>query len=151
MKAMVAGATLVSASLAAAAMAQSLAIQPGMWEIVSTTTAVDMPSAPPAVANMMRGKAMTIKHCITPQEAAEGPQAAMKKNKACTVSYHTGPGGRFSSEMVCRQDGGTMNATSSGTASATAFTSTTRMVMSGGMAMTMTSTASGHRIGNCKG
>ena len=137
--------------LAAGAFAQSLGIQPGQWEIVSTTTAAEMPGAPAGVADMMRGRSITVRHCITPREAAEGPQAAMKKNNSCRVSYHVGAGGRFTSEMSCAEGGGTMTANSAGTVNATSFSSTTRMVMAGAAAMTITSTATGRKGGECKG
>ena len=146
-----AAAVATACFLSTVAVAQVLSMQPGQWEIVSTTTAVDMPGAPPAVANMMRGRAMTIKHCVTPQEVAEGPQAAMKHNKSCKVSFHTEGGGRFTSEMVCEQGGGAVNAATSGTMTATSFASTSRVIMSGAQAMTITSTATGRKVGECKG
>jgi hypothetical protein len=143
-------ALFTASMVSAAALAQALSMQPGQWEIVTTTTAAEMPGAPPAVANMMRGRSMTIKRCVTPQEVAEGPQATMKRDKSCKVGFHTGVGGRFTSEMMCQQAGSTARATSSGTMTPTSFSSTSRMVMSGAQAMTITSTATGRRVGACK-
>ena len=144
-----AAALFMASMVSAAAVAQMLSMQPGEWEIVTTTTAADMPGAPPAVAKMMRGRSMTIKRCVTPQEVADGPQAAMKRDKSCKVSFHTGIGGRFTSDMVCQQAGSSVKASSSGTMTPTSFASTSRMVMSGAQAMTITSTATGHKIGAC--
>ena len=54
---------LVSAGLflgsATIALAQSAVIQPGQWEMVSTTKSVEMPSAPPQVTRMMEGRSST--------------------------------------------------------------------------------------------
>ena len=147
-----AAALAAAMSVAGAAYAQRMAMLPGQWEIVSTTTAVEMPNAPPAAANMMRGRTMTIKHCITPQQIAEGPQAAMKNNKSCTINYHAGAAGRFTSEMVCKQDsGGTATATSSGVMGPTSFSSSSKMAFTGAQPMTVSSTATGRRVGDCKG
>ena len=139
------------AGAAAVAWAQMPGMQPGQWEIAQTTTAIDMPGAPPAIANMMKGRTVTIKHCVTPQEVAEGPQGAMKRAKGCTINYRAGPGGTYTSQMVCRQGASTTTASSSGRMTGTSFTGTTRLVTTGGQAMTLTSTATGRRVGDCKG
>lgn len=134
----------------ALALAQSTSVQPGLWEMAATVNTVDMPSAPPMVARMMQGRTTTIRHCITPEEASRGPQEMLKTNKACTFTRYSLAGGRLSSEMVCRQGGGTMTATASGTYTPTSFSATGRSVVTGPATMTMTTTSTGHRVGDCK-
>lgn len=138
---------LAAAGLGAPALAQ---VTPGKWEIVTTVNSVDMPGAPPFVANMMKGKPIKVSHCLTPEEAARGPQDMMKARKECTFTRYSMAGGKLDSVMVCQQGGGTMTATSSGSFTPTSFTSSARTVMTGAQQMTMTATAVGTRVGDCK-
>ena len=134
-------------ALPAAAFAQ---VTPGKWEIVTTVTSVDMPGAPPFVAAMMKGKPIKVSHCLTPEEAARGPQDMMKSRKECTFTRYSMAGGKLDSVMVCQQGGGTMTATSTGSFTPTSFTSSGRTVMTGSQPMTLTATAVGTRVGDCK-
>ena len=144
-------AIVLAGAAATMAWAQGSGVQPGQWETKMTINTVDMPGAPPMVANMMRGRTTTINHCITPEQATKGPQEMMKNNKTCTFTRYSVTGGRLSSEMVCKQGGGTTTATSSGSYTSTSFNATGRIVTTGGpMPMTMTSTTVGHRLGDCK-
>jgi hypothetical protein len=131
--------------------AAAQAVQPGQWEIVTTVQSVEMPGAPPQVAAMMKGRPIRISQCISPADAAKGPQEMMKSSKQCRFTRYSMAGGRLSSEMVCDQDGGgAITATSTGTFTPTAFTATGRTVMTGAQGMTMTATTIGKRIGACK-
>ena len=138
---------LAALALPAAAFAQ---VTPGKWEIVTTVNSVDMPGAPPFVANMMKGKPIKVSHCLTPEEAARGPQEMMKARKECRFTRYSMAGGKLDSVMVCEQGGGTMTATSSGSFTSTGFTATGRSVMTGGAAMTVTTVSTGKRVGDCK-
>ncbi len=139
-------------ALAAALPAQAApGIQPGEWEIAVTINSVDMPSAPAGVANMMRGKTTTIRHCITPADAARGPQDMLKSDRSCSFTKYSMAAGRLSSEMTCVRRGMTLTASSSGTFTPVSFTATGRSVATGGMTMTTTSTTTGRRVGDCKG
>jgi hypothetical protein len=141
------GLTLIAAPLAA--YAQPAGIEPGQWEIAVTINAADMPSAPPAVAKMMVGRTTTIKHCITPEDAARGPQDLLKPGKSCTFTRYNMKGGKLDSEVVCQQGGSTVTAVSTGSFTPTGFTATGRSTTSGGMAMTVDSTSVGRRVGDC--
>ena len=132
---------------ASAVLAQ--AVQPGQWDIVTTVDSVDMPGAPPEVAAMMKGKPIRVSQCLTPEQAARGPQEMIKSNKDCHFTRYSMTGGRLDSEMVCQQHGTTMTATSSGTFTPTSFTTTGRTVMSGPERMTMSATTTGKRTGAC--
>lgn len=137
----------VAALVPAAAVAQ---VTPGQWEIAVTIDSVDMPGQPPMVANMMKGRTTKVKHCITPEEAARGPQDMMKANKACTFTRYSMVGGKLSSEMTCKTGEGVMTSVSSGSFTPTSFTTTGRTVQTGQMAMTMTSRSTGRLVGPCR-
>ena len=143
------GAGLVVVS--GAALAQAFAVQPGEWDIAATVNSVDMPGAPPGLTAAMIGKTKHISHCITPEEAARGPQDMMKSDKSCKFTRYSMVGGKLSSEMVCQQGGGTMTASSTGSFTSTTFTSSGRSVMKAGPStMTLTATTVGKRVGECK-
>ena len=133
--------------LAAPAIAQ---VTPGKWDIVTTINSVDMPGAPPFIANMMKGKPIKISHCLTAEEAARGPQEMMKSRKECRFTRYSMAGGKLDSVMVCEQGSNVTTATSTGSFTSTGFTSNARSVTTGNQPMTMTMTAVGTRTGDCK-
>ena len=143
-------AALAVAIGAGAALAQGAGVQPGRWEIAITINSVEMKGVPPGIAKMMIGKTTRVRHCITPEAAARGPQDLLKSDKSCVFTRYSMVGGRLDSAMSCRQGGGTMTAVSTGTFTPTGFTATGRSVSSGEMATTMTSTSVGRRIGDCR-
>ncbi len=132
------------------ALAAAQSVTPGKWEITTTVQSMEMPGAPPGIAAMMKGRPIRVTHCLTAEEAAKGPQEMMKSRKECQFTRYSMSGGKLSSEMVCRQGGGTMTATSTGSFSPTDFTTSGRSVMTGSQPMTLTATTVGHRIGDCK-
>jgi hypothetical protein len=129
-------------------------IQPGLWEIRSVVTAVDMPSAPPGVLDAMRGKPSVTRHCVSPEQAAIGPrQLFAQTDGKCSFKRFTMANGRIDTEMQCagRGGAGTMAAVTTGNFTPIGFRTTTKMVMKGahGM-MTVSATGTGQRIGLCK-
>ena len=143
-------AALAVAIGAGAALAQGAGVQPGRWEIAITINSVEMKGVPAGIAKIMIGKTTRVRHCITPEAAARGPQDQLKSDKSCVFTRYSMVGGRLDSAMSCRQGGGTMTAVNTGTFTPTGFTATGRSVTSGEMATTMTSTSVGRRIGNCR-
>ncbi|MGA1799382.1 DUF3617 domain-containing protein [Sphingomonas sp. 4RDLI-65] len=141
---------VIAATLPALALAQSSGVQPGLWEIAVTIDTVDMPGAPAFVANMMRGKTTKVKHCITPADAARGPQVLMQTNKSCVFDKYSMVGGKLASDMTCTSSGQVTRMTSTGSFTPTSYTSAGRSVVTGGMPMTMTSRSTGRLIGACK-
>lgn len=135
--------------ISGASLAQGLKMQPGMWEFTSTTKSAVMPGMPPAAAKAMAGRTMTIHHCITAAEAAQGPLAAMKKNPSCSIVSSMQPNGRFTSNMMCKGPQGNTTITSSGTATPVSFSSESRMSTAGAQSMTIVSSSTGRRIGEC--
>lgn len=135
-------------TLAAAAHAQ---VQPGQWESTVTVQSVDMPGAPPQVAAMMNGKTTRQTYCITPEQAAKGPQEMLKQSPSCRFTKYSMTGGVLSTAMTCSQNGGTMTVEANGKYSPTSFSVTSTAVMSGKMSMRMTSASNGRRLGPCAG
>ena len=125
-------------------------VTPGLWEIAVTINSADMPGAPAAIAKMMVGKTVTVKHCITPEDAARGPQDMLKSDKSCVFTKYSMAGGKLNSEMTCTRGGSTVTAVSSGSFTPTSFTATGRSTVSGQMPMTTNATTVGKRIGDCK-
>lgn len=139
----------VAAFLSSNAMAQ--VVQPGQWEMVSTATSVDMPGAPPQIAQMMKGRPTRISWCITPEEAKLGPRSLTKENKNCRYTRFDVRGNHIDMQMICNQPrGGTMTVTSSGSFTPVSFVSNGRSVVTGRQRMTITSHAEGRRVGECK-
>ena len=131
-------------------LAQAVSIQPGQWETTLKIQSMTMEGAPPQVAAMMRGHTTTVRSCLTAADAAKGPQELLKTNKSCSFTRYDMAGGRLSTEMVCRQGGSTTTATSTGSYTPTSMTAQSHVVGTGRMAMNMTSTVTGRRIGDCK-
>ena len=125
-------------------------VEPGQWEIAVTINSADMPGAPPAIAKMMVGRTTRIKHCITPEDAARGPQDMLKSDKNCIFTKYSMVGGKLNSEMTCTRGGTTTTAVSTGTFTPTSFTANGRSTVSGQMPVTMTATTVGKRVGDCK-
>lgn len=126
-------------------------IQPGQWQATSKVQSLDMPGAPPQVAKMMNGKTTNMSYCITPEQAAKGPQEMLKQNPSCHFTKYLMAGGRISTEMTCAQKGGTMTAQANGSYTPTSFSMTSNTVMTGKMSMKMTSSSTGRRVGPCTG
>ena len=145
-------ATLAALTLALppTAIAQPSGVKPGLWEIAVTINSMDSPSLPPAIAKMMIGKTVTVKHCITPADAAKGPQEMLKSGSGCVFNKYTMAAGRMNSEITCTSHGATTRTASSGTFTPESFTAQGRAVATGGAPMTTTSTSVGRRIGGCK-
>jgi hypothetical protein len=99
---------------------------------------------------MMKGKPIKISHCLTAEEAARGPQEMLKSAKQCHFTRYSMAGGKLDSAMVCEQGGSTTTTTSTGSFTPTSFTSNARSVTTGGQAATLTVTAAGTRVGDCK-
>ncbi len=132
-----------------AALAQAMGVVPGQWDIAITTTGMTMADMPPEIATSMIGRTIHVKHCITPAEAANGPQAMLRSDKSCTFGKYQVTGNRLHAEMSCKQPGGMMNSVSDGTFTPTGFRTTGKTVLTGDGAMTMSAMTVGTRTGAC--
>jgi len=141
--------TLLLCALAAPVAAQAQ-VQPGQWETTSTIHSVEMPGAPPQVAQMMKGKTTRTRYCVTPEQAAKGPQDMFKQNSSCRFTKFVMKGGTLATEMTCSQQGGAMTVRTNGSYTPTSYQAAATMVMSGQMGMRMSSSATGRLLGPCK-
>lgn len=116
---------------------------------------LDMPGAPPQMADMMsKMMSRTITYCLTEAEIEEGFQAitnrSTRDSEECEYERFNYTGGEIDAVMLCRVDGRDMRMEMSGTGSATSSDIT--MTMSGDFGMgdgSMTMRAQHQRIGDC--
>ena len=137
------------ALLAIAAAPPGPIIQPGKWENRVEVIDVQMKGAPPSVTAAMKGRPMVVTSCVTPQQAAAGPQAAMNADKSCRFVRYSAAGGKIASELLCTRPGGTMRVVSQGSYTPTSYAVSGTGVMTGRAAMTMRTRTTGRRLGGC--
>lgn len=133
-------------------------LKPGQWEGRFTVKDIDMANMPGAPADMKdRMKSMmsqtALKYCVTPEQAANpsGEMFAGQENKNCTYGGFEAKGGTVKGQVSCKSEGGTMNATMSGTYAPEQYAMDMDMKMEGGpsnMSMAMTARSEGKWIGD---
>ncbi len=145
-------ATALAIGMASGVAAAPPRILPGEWETSSSVQMQAMPNMPPQVAEMMRnrmGKPIVVRSCITPEEAARGPETRSpdSKCKLVNISYAAG---RMTSEMQCNHDGQVTRMKMQGSYSPTSYVMDGQMSSSGGrdgsMGMAMTMHVTGKRV-----
>lgn len=120
-------------------------IAPGLWENSNIVTSMDAPGMPPGMMAAMKAP-HTMRHCVTPEEAARGPQEAMKHDSKCQMKNFTMAGGVYRVDMMCPN----MTMHSEGHFTPTRYNSTGTMTTSGAHGgMKMSFTGSGKRRGPC--
>ena len=143
-------ATAMALGLASGVAAAPPKVLPGEWETSSSIRMQAMPNLPPQVAEMMRqrmGKPIVIRSCITPEEAARGPETRSPDSK-CSLDKLSYEGGRMSSEMQCNHDGQITRMKMSGSYTPTSYVMDGQITGSGGKSgpMAMTMHVTGRRI-----
>lgn len=147
-----AGAAMMTASAASAA---PMTVLPGEWEVTSTTQIQSMPGLPPEMLAQMRqaqARPTVTRTCVTPDQAARGPQAGPPDSncKFSTLSY---AGGRMAAESSCRRGADTMTMKMAGTYTPTSYEMSGQMTGSQGAGtpgagtMAMAARITGRRIG----
>ena len=136
---------------AAPALAQEM--QPGMWEITSTVTSIEMPGAPPEMAAAMAGQVTTLSQCVTAEQLANGPEAMFAQSDGqCEFSEFSMQGGQVKLVGACAAPGGQgqMTMATTGTYTATTYETegTVEMAMPGG-GMKIQAAGAGRRTGDC--
>jgi hypothetical protein len=138
-----AAALSIAIGFAGAAHAAPAQLLPGEWETTSSVQMPALPGVPPQVAAMMRaqmGKPTVIRSCITPVEAARGPQTR-PPSADCTMEKISYGDGRMVSEMQCRRGGQVSRVKMAGSYTPTSYVMDGRMSAAGGdggpIAMTM--------------
>ncbi|HUD90625.1 MAG TPA: DUF3617 domain-containing protein, partial [Sphingobium sp.] len=114
-------------------------LKPGQWEGRFTVKDIDLGNMPGAPAGMKdRMKSMmsqtSLKYCVTPEQAANpsGEMFAGQENKDCTYGGFEAKGGAVKGQVSCKSQGGTMNATMSGTYAPETYAMDMDMKMEGG-------------------
>lgn len=165
MKAWLLSGTLSVAILSAAAASHSdLSAQiepgaerplPGQYQARITFQSIDMPGAPPQVADMMRQMmSNTVKYCLTPEEIEEGFRAITDRStqdgQECTYERFNYQGGEIDAVMACKVDGQKVRMEMTGSGNATSSDITMKMNGNFGMGDgSMTLRAQHERIGEC--
>src|SRR3546814_7243341 len=82
---------------------------------------------------MMKGKPQSMRHCITPEQAAKGPQELLRQSKGeCKFTKYAFAGGKMDAVMQCAsKDRGTMTAATQGSFTPTSYATVGKLVMSG--------------------
>lgn len=128
---------------------------PGQYRAQITFQSIDMPGAPPQVADMMRQMmSNTVTYCLTPAEIEEGFRAITNRStengEDCTYERFSFQGGEIDAVMLCKVDGQSVRMEMTGSGSAT--NSDVTMKMNGDFGMgdgSMTLRAQHERIGEC--
>ncbi|WP_156347652.1 MULTISPECIES: DUF3617 domain-containing protein [unclassified Sphingomonas] len=129
--------------------AETPKLEAGKWEVrtqVSDLKMANMPAGMPA-----NPPAQTASVCITPEQAAKGPEEMLKQSGAdCTVTSNSFAGGKIESEVSCKLPGDMqMKGKTTGTFTPTSFTTDQQMEMTGKTTMSQKVHVEAKRIGNC--
>ncbi len=137
----------LAAGLASAASAQELKVKPGNWE---TTTTMNMSMTMNGQAMNIPPRTMTQTQCMTPEDAKFSPDELTQEG--CEVSNVKSGERTLSFDMVCTQQGATMNGSMAFELDASGETGTGTMDLEGSMqgaTMSMTGNTSAKYLGAC--
>ena len=131
----------------------AMQLQPGQWEMTTQTVNVSIPGLPAGAADMMKTGPITVKTCIT-EEQAQKPSADLFAGKTapnCKQEGFTAAGGKVNGTMTC--SGGDTGATAmkmEGQFGPTQYDITmATKTQAEGRDMTMEIRSSGRRLGEC--
>ena len=137
-----------------AAELETLAIDPGLWEVASEVTAVSAPNLPIAARDDMIGPRARGQACLTPEDAAR-PSArflAGRGGDRCAYADFAMDGGRMTGTMRCAEpDGGETLARMTGDYGRESYRLDMAIETPGpdGAAMRIETRTMGRRIGDC--
>jgi hypothetical protein len=128
-------------------------LQPGQWEMTQQTVNVSVPGMPAGAADMMKTGPITVKTCIT-EEQAQKPSADIFSGKTdpnCKQEGFSAEGGKVSGTVTCSGgDTGTTVMKMDGKFGPTEYDIAMEMkTQAQGADMTMEVRSSGRRIGEC--
>ncbi len=149
----VAGAGVATGNLSAQVIEDEMRPMSGQYQSNISLISVNLPDAPPQVANMM-GQVMNrdFDYCLSEEDIAEGYRSTMNRSQQGDCSYQRfrAVDGEIDAEMVCNVDGRQMNMSMQGTGSPTSSDIT--MTMSGDFGIgpgTVTMRVVQQRTGDC--
>lgn len=134
---------LALAGFSAVASAQRGGLQPGQWEMTTTLNAANIPGA-----RMVHNRSRTVRHCLTPQAAADGGRSLIVSS-GCTVKRFSFANGKIDAAMSCGPAGQAMVTETTGRYTPTAVHTISHSHSRGPVNMTVEIQARGHWIGAC--
>lgn len=128
-------------------------LQPGEWEMTQHTLDISAPGMPAGAADMMKPGPVSVKTCITPEQAQK-PGAELfsgETDSSCKQEGFKAAGGEVSGTVTCSGDGGGKTVMKmDGDFSPTQFDIHMEMVVEAqGTQMTTKMRSTGKRIGDC--
>ena len=125
---------------------------PGKYAADMRVLSVDMPGAPPNMAEMMSSMmGRKFEFCLTPEEVEQNFRAILNRGQdGCTYTRYNASGGKIDAAMTCDGGGNPINMEMQGTGSPTS--SDVTMTMSGDMGMgpgTIRMRVINKRLGDC--
>jgi len=149
--------SMKNASLDEVAKTQSAKIQPGEWEVTVEMVDQKVTGGPANMPAAPKLPPQTMKTCITPEQVNRpesmfsGGMGDMKQN--CTYDSFSMDGGKIDAKMHCRMPNGMkIEATNSGTFSATELSSDSNSTVTGlpgGMSSSSHTRMTAKRVGEC--
>jgi hypothetical protein len=133
----------------------SMEVRPGLWEVTSDIVSATEPGLPVEVAERMKGRRRAVRHCVTPEQAAQPSSSfiAVRRSGRCRDEAFEMAGGRISGAMVCRDGSGVESRVrTSGRYSPESYEMRMEMETPGilkGRVMTIVTREAGRRIGDC--
>ena len=148
--------------------APASSLQPGRWEMTMRVVSLDMPNAPPEIAERLRAQPMPppqmTPNCITPQEASDfvgnfRQQLLQNQTMSCEIGDQQFGNGQIRISMTCRGQNGqpdqrlAMVGSFTGTSIQAAVTAGSSMPVGNGtmQSVRIESTLTGRRVGECNG
>lgn len=125
-------------------------IDPGLWEVTATVDSGDMPGAQMDVGKVMKRAPTVARHCLTPEDAARGPEALLLLSRPdCRFVHSSLHHGKLHAKLSCAE--GTPDAMKvevKGRFSAKTYDAVSNIAMASD-GMTMTVAAKAKWIGPC--
>ena len=144
---------LVVAALMACSTPALAQMQPGEWQVTEKFTSVDMPGAPPWMADAVK-QPQVHKRCVTPEEAHSGPLGMMNDGPpGCKITRQNLSDGKLDAVIVCDGPHGiALTATITGSFSPTRVDMNTNAAIEspGAPPLKTTMESAAERIGDCK-
>lgn len=130
--------------------------EPGLYRSTVEVLEVDIPGAPPQMAEMIRESGQTgqtNQYCVTPADVEKGFEEAVRKSQRgdCDYQRFDVDGGKIEAAMTCIEAGRSVNLTLSGSGDSTSsdMSMTMKLDMAGMGEGTIRARSRSERIGEC--
>jgi len=158
-----------AAGTSSGSQASAAALQPGRWEMTMRVVSLELPDAPPEVAEQLRAQPLpppqVTPNCVTPEEASDFVGHLRRQvvqnpqSQSCEIGDQQFGNGRIRISMTCRGQNGqpdqrlVMVGSFTETSLQAAVTAATSTPAANGamQAARIESTLTGRRVGECNG